>query len=62
MMTNIKKHQSLGKQEMIRTMILQEVMILFSIRSTVAVQLEDGGPWIHGTVVGKGDHNHNNKS
>ena len=22
----------------------------------------DGGPWTHGTVVGKGDHSHNNRS
>ena len=26
------------------------------------VEQEDGGPWTHGTVVGRGDHNHNNKS
>ena len=26
--------------------------------STVAVQGEDGGLWTHGTVEGKGDHNH----
>ena len=30
----------------------------FSIGSTVAVQWEDGGPQTHGTVVGRGDHNH----
>ena len=35
---------------------------LFSIGSTVAVQQEDGGPWTHGTVVGRGDHIHNNRS
>ena len=35
-------------------MILQEVMITFSIGSTVAVQWEDGR-----TVVGRGDHNNN---
>ena len=35
---------------------------LFSIGSTVAVQQEDGGPCTHGTVVGRGNHKHNNKS
>ena len=30
--------------------------------STVAVQLEDGGPWTHGIVAGKGDHDHHNIS
>ena len=36
---------------------------LFSIGSTVVVvQQEDGGSWTHGTVVGRGDHNHNNRS
>ena len=30
--------------------------------STVVVQWEDGRPWTHGTVVGKRDHNHNNRS
>ena len=33
----------------------------FSIWSTVVVQQEDGGPLIHGTVVGRGDHNHSNR-
>ena len=32
------------------------------IESTVAVQWEDGGPWTDGTVVEKGDHNHDNRS
>ena len=30
--------------------------------SAVAVQHEDGGPWTHGTVVGKGDHSHHGRS
>ena len=30
------------------------------IRSTVVVDWEDGGPWTHGTIIGKGDHNHHN--
>ena len=34
----------------------------FSIGSTVAVQWEDDGPWTHGTVVGRGDHSHSNRS
>ena len=32
------------------------------IGSAVAVQCEDSGPWIHGTVVNMGDHNHHNRS
>ena len=32
------------------------------IGSTVAVQQEDGRPWTHGTIVGKGDYNHHNWS
>ena len=32
------------------------------IGPTVLVQQEDGGPWTHGTVVGKGDHYHGNRS
>ena len=32
------------------------------IGSAVAVQHEDSSPWIHGTVVGKGDHNHHGRS
>ena len=32
------------------------------IVSMIVVQREDGGPWTHGTVVGKQDHNHNNRS
>ena len=34
----------------------------FSLGSTVVVQWEDGGPCTHGTVVGRGDHNHSNRS
>ena len=30
--------------------------------SAVAVQHEDSGPWTHGTVVGKGSHNHHDRS
>ena len=32
------------------------------IGSTVAVQQKVGGLWTHGTVEGKGDHNHHDKS
>ena len=35
---------------------------LFSMGSTVAVQQEDGGLWTHGTVVGRGDPSHKNRS
>ena len=33
-----------------------------SIDSTVTVQWEYGRPWTHGTVVGRGGQNHNNRS
>ena len=36
--------------------------VSFPIGSTVAVQCEDGEPWTHGTVEGKGDHNHHDRS
>ena len=32
-------------------MILTKTLHSFSIGSTVAVQLEDGVPWIHGMVI-----------
>ena len=32
------------------------------IGSTVAVKCEDGGPWTHGTIEEKGNHNHHNRS
>ena len=32
------------------------------IWSTVAVQWENGGPWTHWTIVGKGDHDHHDWS
>ena len=35
---------------------------LFLIGSTVAVLQEDGGPWTQGTIVGRSNHNHNNRS
>ena len=34
----------------------------FSIGSTVVVQQEDGEPWTHDTVIGRGNHNHSNRS
>ena len=42
-------------------MILPKI-INFLTGSTVLVQQEDGGSWIYGTVVGRGNHNHNNRS
>ena len=33
-----------------------------AIGSPVAVQQKDIDRWIHGTIVGKGDHNHHNRS
>ena len=32
------------------------------IGSAVAVQHDDGGPWIHGTVVNTGNHKHHDRS
>ena len=32
------------------------------IGSTVVVQWEDGGPWTHGTIEVKGNHNHHDRS
>ena len=36
--------------------------VSISTRSTVPVQCEDGGLLTHGTVEGKGDHNHHERS
>ena len=49
------------QRKKIRNMINQK-LCFFSIRSTLVVQCEDGKPWTHGTVVGRGDHNHSNRS
>ena len=35
---------------------------LLPIRSTVVVKREDSDRWTHGTILGKGDYNHNNQS
>ena len=37
------------------------VFAYIPIGSTVVVQ-QDGGLWTHGTIVGKGDHNHHDRS
>ena len=34
------------------------VFAFLPIGSAVAFQHEDGGPWIHGTIVDTDDHNH----
>ena len=39
-----------------------KVFVSISIGSTVVVQWDDGGPWTHGTRVGKGGHSHHNRS
>ena len=56
------KHNAVDKEEMIRPLILQEVIVSFLLGSTVAFQQEDGGPWTQGRVLGRGDHNHSNRS
>ena len=38
------------------------IFVSIPIVSTVAVQWEDGGLWTHGTIIGKGNHNHHNRS
>ena len=38
------------------------VFVSISIGSTVVVQCEDRRPWTYATIVGKGAHNHNNRS
>ena len=38
------------------------IMLLFCKGSTIVVQWEAGGPWTHGTVVGRGYHNYNSRS
>ena len=38
------------------------ILASIPIGSTVVVQQEDSGPWTHGMIVGKGDHNHHDQS
>ena len=38
------------------------VFVSIPLGSTVAVQQEDEAPWIHGTIVGKDNYNHYNRS
>ena len=38
------------------------VFSYISIESVVAVQQEDSGPWTHGMVVNRGNHNHHSRS
>ena len=37
-------------------------LVYLPIGSTVAVQREDRGPWTHGTIEAKGNHNYHNRS
>ena len=37
-------------------------LVSLPIGSTLAVQQEDGGPWTHGTIEDKGNHNHHDRS
>ena len=39
-----------------------QIIVSILIGSTVVVQQEDGGWWTHGTIIGKGNHNHHNRS
>ena len=39
-----------------------QVFAYIPIGSSVVVQWEDRGPWTHGTIIGKGNHNHHNRS
>ena len=46
--------------KMTKTKILPKILCL-PIGSTVVVQHEDWGLWSHGTIEGKGDHNHHDR-
>ena len=39
-----------------------QVFLSIPMGSTVAVEWEDGAPWTHGTIVGKGNYIHHNRS
>ena len=41
---------------------ISQVFSNIPIGSAVAVQYQDGSPWTHEMVVGKGDHNHHGRS
>ena len=46
---------------MTKTKILTKILYL-TIGSTLVVQWEDGRVWTHGTIEGKGNHNHHDRS
>ena len=54
-------HYWKNKARLVRVMMLSD-SVLFPIGMTVAVQLEDGALWSHGTVVDRGDHDCNDTS
>ena len=47
---------------MTKTKVLPGIMFSIPIKSTEAVQLEDGGSWTHGAVEGKDNYNHHDRS
>ena len=47
---------------MIKTQVTPGNYVSILTGYTVVVQCEDGGPWTHGTVEGRGDHNHHERS
>ena len=59
MMCNTRPYKSV-KIYIERTIILNKNHSVFSVWSTVAVQWEDEGPWIHRGIVepNEGDHRH----
>ena len=61
-MMNIMKHYATRQSRNDKNYDASRSYDSISFKSTVAVQWEDGRPWTYGTVVGRGDQNHNNRS
>ena len=59
---NNDHHKKLIDQQQKDNNDTSPVFACVPIGSAVAVQLEDGGLWTHGTVVRTGDHNHYDRS
>ena len=57
-----KHHSRLVDRQHQKDIDASPMFAFIPVGSAVVVQWEDGGLWTHGTIVGTGDHNHNNQS
>ena len=55
-------HAKLAERQQKNKNVTSAVFRCIPIGSAVVVQQKDSRPWIHGTIVGTGNHNHHDKS